>query len=91
MIAGAGQPAGTGAAPDMRLLRALHFADSAFPSGGFAFSWGLETLLAEGRADGRNLRGWIAAELRGRWHQFDRVALAGGFWHSGVALLACPR
>ena len=30
------------------LLRALQYGDSAFPSGGFAFSWGLEGLAADG-------------------------------------------
>jgi hypothetical protein len=30
------------------MLAALQFGDSAFPAGGFAFSWGLEGLLADG-------------------------------------------
>ncbi len=73
--------------PDaLPLLRAMHLADSAFPSGLFAFSWGLETALTEGHADPRDLTGWITAELHGRWRPFDRVALAGGWRHHGAAL-----
>lgn len=68
------------------LLTAMHLADSSFPSGLFAFSWGLEAALAEGQADPRNLAGWIGAELHGRWHPFDRVALAGGWRLEGTTL-----
>lgn len=68
------------------LLMALHLADSGFPSGLFAFSWGLEAALAEGQADARDLQGWIASELCGRWYPFDRVALAGGWRLRGAAL-----
>ncbi|MEI4472082.1 urease accessory protein UreF [Frigidibacter sp. MR17.24] len=70
----------------LRLARMLQFADSAFPGGGFAFSWGLETALAEGTADRRDLRAWIAQDLRGRWHPFDRLVLAGGHRLAGAAL-----
>lgn len=68
------------------LLTAMHLADSAFPTGLFAFSWGLESALAEGQADPRHLTRWIEAELHGRWHPFDRVALAGGWRLDGAAL-----
>ncbi|MFN3260746.1 MAG: urease accessory protein UreF [Pikeienuella sp.] len=63
----------------MSLLSALQFGDSAFPSGGFAFSWGLETALRDGRVGRDDLSGWIEAELLGRWARFDRVALAGAW------------
>jgi urease accessory protein len=59
------------------LLTALQFADSAFPSGGFAFSWGLEGLQADGLADGADDLIEIAAEqLRYRWATTDRILLA---------------
>lgn len=63
----------------MSLIRALQLADSGFPGGGFAFSGGLEAALAEGRADPARLQDWVAAELHGRWHPFDRLAVAGGY------------
>ncbi len=71
---------------DLRLIHAIQLADSAFPSGVFAFSWGLETALADGQVDARSLCDWIAADLRGRWHPFDRVVLSGGFRLAGPAL-----
>ena len=41
------------------LLAALQLGDSAFPSGSFAFSWGLEGLVADGLVDGEaDLRCW---------------------------------
>lgn len=70
------------------LLTALHLGDSGYPSGLFAFSWGLEVALADGQADPRRLADWIAAELIGRWHPFDRVALAGGYRLAGADLEA---
>jgi urease accessory protein len=63
----------------LALLTALQFGDSGFPSGGFAFSWGLETALRDGRVDRASLGDWIAAELLDRWAAFDRVALAGAW------------
>lgn len=70
----------------LSLLTAMHLADSSFPSGLFAFSWGLEAALVEGQASPGDLAGWIGAELHGRWHPFDRVALAGGWRCTGAAL-----
>lgn len=63
----------------MSLIAALQFGDSAFPSGGFAFSWGLETALRDGRVDRAGLPLWIEAELLDRWARFDRVAIAGAW------------
>jgi len=65
--------------PEAELLLALQLGDSAYPTGGFAYSWGLETLIADGLVTRHSLPAWAAAELEGRWHGFDRIALAGGW------------
>ncbi len=66
-----------------RLLGVLRLGDSAFPSGGFAFSWGLETLKDDGRVrDGAGVEAFAAGLVRWRWATSDRVfvrrAAAGG-------------
>ena len=71
-------------------LTALQLADSAFPTGGFAFSWGLEAALAEGRADRASLRDWLAVEVLDRWAPFDRVVLAGA-WRCADTDALCVR
>lgn len=62
--------------PTSNLLLALQHADSQFPSGGFAFSQGLEAAsqLAD-RLGGFDLAGFLAAQIRHRWADADRVAL----------------
>lgn len=67
-------------------IRAMQLADSGFPSGVFAYSWGLESALADGQVCKRSLADWVALDLRTRWHRFDRIALAGGFRLTGAAL-----
>ncbi len=57
------------------LLLALQNADGQFPGGGFAFSWGLEGLLADGQAERRDLADLIEGQLRHRWSSFDRPIL----------------
>lgn len=58
------------------LLLALQFADSAFPSGGFAFSWGLEGLVADGLVtDADDVADVVAQQLTLRWHSMDRALL----------------
>lgn len=58
------------------LLAALQMGDSAFPSGGFAFSWGLETLAADGAVRGRDgVAAFASGQLRRRWATADRVFL----------------
>src|SRR5260370_37420860 len=55
---------------------ALRLADSAFPSGSFAFSNGLEGLAGLGAARGRDaLTAVVAATVRHRWASADRIAL----------------
>ena len=54
-------------------LRLLQVADSAFPSGAFAFSNDLETLHAEGSlADADALEVFLRHQVLPRWFQFDR-------------------
>ena len=62
-----------------QLLTALQLSDSGFPSGGFAYSWGLETAVGEGLVDRAGFSDWLAAELLDRWAQFDRVVLSDAF------------
>jgi urease accessory protein len=58
------------------LLAALQFGDSAFPAGGFAFSWGLEGLAADGYiADAADAAEVIEEQLLHRWNSMDRVVL----------------
>lgn len=59
------------------LLTILQHADSAFPSGSFAFSNGIEGLLAmNAPLDRRGLRDVVTLFLRHRWATSDRVAVA---------------
>jgi urease accessory protein len=58
------------------LLTLLQHGDSFFPSGGFASSWGLETLRAEAAVkDPPTLARFIEGQLRYRWATCDRPAL----------------
>ncbi len=58
------------------LLLLLQHGDSFFPSGGFASSWGLETLYAEAQVrDAATLSFFIDGQLRCRWALCDRPAL----------------
>lgn len=58
------------------LLVALQHADGQFPSGGFAFSQGLEasSSLAE-RLGAFDFAGFVDTQIRHRWASADRVAL----------------
>jgi urease accessory protein len=59
------------------LLTILQHADSAFPSGSFAFSNGIEGLAAmEAPLDAGGLQDVVTMVLRHRWATSDRVALA---------------
>lgn len=58
----------------------LQHADTAFPSGGFAFSNGVEGLAGLGRPmTPIDLANALAASLRHRWAGADRVALISAF------------
>ena len=61
------------------LLRLLQISDSSFPSGGFAFSNGLETLANEGAVSGADdVESFIRNHLLPRWASFDRWYLVRG-------------
>src|SRR3954463_6435236 len=61
-------------------LAMLHYGDSAYPAGGFAFSWGLEGLAADGLLDGQgDLEDLVFEHLALRWNSMDRVLLRRAF------------
>jgi urease accessory protein len=61
----------------LRLLTALQHADSFFPSGGFAFSNGLEGLRDDGRVLGaEDVERVIGEQITGRWASCDRAFIA---------------
>ncbi|MGR3742695.1 MAG: urease accessory protein UreF [Pseudooceanicola nanhaiensis] len=65
------------------LLRLLQSADTAFPSGAFAFSSGLETLANEGRVRGAaEVQEVLFTQIVPRWLSFDRPFLHGA--HTGA-------
>lgn len=59
-------------------LALLQLGDSFFPTGAASFSWGLETLRADGLVRGpAEVEGFLSTQLSHRWAQFDRpVVLA---------------
>ncbi len=60
---------------DPRLLSLLHFADSAFPTGGYAHSFGLETYCQAGLVRGReDLERFLAAQIEGSAGPCDATA-----------------
>lgn len=61
------------------LLRAFQLADSGFPSGAFAYSWGMERAAEDGMLARATFADWLASEMLGRWAQFDRIFLADTF------------
>jgi urease accessory protein len=66
------------------LLTVLQHADSAFPSGSFAFSNGIEGLAAMNAAlDRTGLQNVVTMFLRHRWATSDRIALALAHRSSG--------
>jgi urease accessory protein len=62
------------------LLKALQQADAFFPSGGTAFSWGIEGLIADRAVDLRSqLAEVLLGQLKARWAVFDRGVLVSAF------------
>lgn len=65
-------------------LRALWQADGTFPSGSFAFSYGIEGAIAlRQNMDPREFAQLAAAIIRHRWSSFDRIALLRSFRADG--------
>jgi len=63
---------------DTRLLSLLHFGDSAFPTGGYAHSFGLETYCQAGLVRGReDLERFLLAQLEGSAGPCDATAAVG--------------
>ena len=62
------------------ILRAIWQADGTFPSGAFAFSYGLEGAIAmRGKIEPREFEQLVITVLRQRWANYDRVALLRAF------------
>lgn len=59
-----------------QLLAAIRFGDTGFPSGGFAFSAGLEGSYRDGLVLGEeDVSAFATEQLEGRWHGCDRVLM----------------
>jgi urease accessory protein len=66
------------------LLGALQYADSFFPSGSIAFSWGLETLRADGEiASTEQVAQFLEGQLVHRWASFDAPVLVAAMRAGG--------
>lgn len=61
------------------LLRALQLADSGFPSGAFAYSWGTERAVENGHVTRATFGAWLLIEMLDRWAEFDRVVLTDAY------------
>lgn len=61
-------------------LALLQYGDSAYPAGGFAFSWGVEGLAADGLlSDQSDLNDLVFEHLAFRWNTMDRILLRRAF------------
>ncbi len=66
------------------LLATLQQADSFFPAGGIAFSWGVETLIADGGLhESRQMTDFMRGQIEHRWACFDRCVVAAAFAANG--------
>lgn len=66
------------------LLGALQYADSFFPSGSIAFSWGLETLRADGEiVSTQQVAQFLEGQLVHRWASFDAPVLVAAMRAGG--------
>ena len=67
------------------LLGALQYADSFFPSGSIAFSWGLETLRVDGEiASAEQVAQFLEGQLVHRWASFDAPVLVAAIRADGM-------
>jgi urease accessory protein len=70
-------------------LALLQYGDSAYPAGGFAFSWGIEGLAADGCiSTPSDLDDVIDDHLSYRWALMDRPLLAEAWPAAGIEALA---
>jgi urease accessory protein len=61
-------------------LALMQYGDSAYPAGGFAFSWGVEGLAADGLIEAQDdLDAFVSDHLCFRWDPMDRVLLRRAF------------
>jgi urease accessory protein len=75
-------------------LRAIWQADGAFPSGAFAFSYGLEGAIAlHGKMTAHEFEQLVMTILRQRWASYDRIAVLRAFRANGdlAAIAAIDR
>lgn len=62
------------------MIRLLQVSDTSFPSGAFAFSSGLETLVNEGRVtDAADISAVLTGQVLPRWASFDRPFLVAAY------------
>jgi len=70
-------------------LALMQYGDSAYPAGGFAFSWGVEGLAADGLLRGPpDLDDFIREHLEFRWNTMDRPLLGRAFRAEAPAAVA---
>jgi urease accessory protein len=68
----------------LSILQAIWQADGTFPSGSFAFSYGVEGVVARrSRLDGTALAELMTTIVRQRWATCDRIALVQAFRAAG--------
>src|SRR6202171_600193 len=68
----------------LSILQAIWQADGTFPSGSFAFSYGVEGVVApRARLDGTALAELTTTIIRQRWATCDRIALVQAFRAAG--------
>jgi urease accessory protein len=76
------------------LLALLQHGDSFFPSGAVSFSWGVETLAADGKvAKAKDVARFVAHQIAGRWASSDRPVLLAALAANGEVekILAADR
>ncbi len=70
-------------------LALMQHGDSAYPAGGFAFSWGVEGLAADGLlVDREDLDDFVREHLTRRWNSMDRPLLGQAYRAANLAQIA---